>query len=288
MPCHLCGGDVDAPVAGTAGGTARAEEKPADLQPVGEQPAEEKLRAIEQEGRRIMLHWKAIADASGRVVTETSGRFKIDQEVVLERWDNWRVLSLMNRKVKNIPLTLLMADAHFNPLETEIISVRTLNPPQPAPSNALARMRILEAAITAAGEQKNAKPPLEQAALREKDGSWHVYLKPKTEADAEVRFGTDLRLTISADGTQVPRIEELHAEETILRRPTKSTGVETVHIHSSRDLPTETDVALILRYPEPAPHLVLTPRYMFRIDAEGAITYLGENSTEPSPEGDTS
>ena len=91
------------------------------------------------------------------------------------------------------------------------------------------------------------------------------------------RVGGDLVMTISSAPYQVRAIESLHDMSTIIEIPERPSEELTVHAHLSADLPTATDVALVLRHPDLAPHLVLTPRYMFRIDSEGKIDYLGPN-----------
>ena len=83
---------------------------------------------------------------------------------------------------------------------------------------------------------------------------------------------------------RVAGLEPLHAEATSVALPGGASSGPTVHTHLEEDLPTVTDVALVLRNPNLAPHLILTPRHIFRIDAEGVISYLGSN--QPLAEGE--
>ena len=58
-----------------------------------------------------------------------------------------------------------------------------------------------------------------------------------------------------------------------------ATDEPTAHSHLDNDLPTATDVAMVMIWPTLAPHLVLTPHHIFRIDADGTIGYLDPNES---------
>ena len=85
---------------------------------------------------------------------------------------------------------------------------------------------------------------------------------------------------VTANGRQVIGSEPYHAGATALPLAPRPPGQPTLHMHGEEDLPSPTDVAMVLLHPELAPHLVMTPHYLFRIDAQGKLTFLG-----PSPGG---
>jgi hypothetical protein len=84
---------------------------------------------------------------------------------------------------------------------------------------------------------------------------------------------------VAASGRQLRSIEGLHAGDPIaVPIPARATGQATLHTHTTGDLPTPTDVALVRIHPALAPHLVMTPRHIFRIDRDGKVTWLGPNA----------
>jgi hypothetical protein len=92
---------------------------------------------------------------------------------------------------------------------------------------------------------------------------------------------------VAASGRQVTGVEPLHAGDPVdIPAAGRGPGRPTLHEHATGDLPAPTDVARVVLRPDIAPHLVLTPLFMFRLDARGGVTYLGPNRTaSPHPGG---
>jgi hypothetical protein len=80
---------------------------------------------------------------------------------------------------------------------------------------------------------------------------------------------------------QVGEMTPLHGETSTVPVPARPGASPTLHSHAQGDLPTETDVAVVLEHPTIAPHLLLTPHHMFRIEADGRLSYLGPNAVPP-------
>lgn len=116
--------------------------------------------------------------------------------------------------------------------------------------------------------------------FREEDGTITVYLTPGNEKSEVILFGGDFKLSISPDGTKVLNKTLLH--KSVLELPLhmkngrdrESAGA--FHTHVLNDLPTETDIALILLNPQLAPHYIAGPTWFSRIDVNGKITILGK------------
>jgi hypothetical protein len=90
---------------------------------------------------------------------------------------------------------------------------------------------------------------------------------------------------VTADGTHLTEFAPTHGPgEAVDVAPGDGT-TPTLHTHASVDLPTATDVAQVIDHPGVAPHLVLTPHWMFRITADGVITWLGPNAVPPVTHG---
>ena len=114
--------------------------------------------------------------------------------------------------------------------------------------------------------------------FREDDGSITVYLTPGTENPEVILLGGDYKVSISADGSRILNIIQLH--NGILEFPLNAEDgmglAGAYHTHVLNNLPTETDVAFILLNPQLAPHYIMGQNWMSRIDADGTITILGK------------
>jgi hypothetical protein len=121
--------------------------------------------------------------------------------------------------------------------------------------------------------------------FKEKAGAAYVVYLQTQSAPGAARFGSDVRLRISGDGMQVGEMVPLHDETSTVPVPARPGASPTLHSHTQGDLPTETDVAVVLEHPTIAPHLLLTPHHMFRIEADGRLSYLGPNAVPPAAPG---
>jgi len=127
--------------------------------------------------------------------------------------------------------------------------------------------------------------------IREKDSTFTVYLisqradeggtAPPPGGSRSLVVGRDFIARVAASGRQVLTLEKLHGVASSLSLDPRAAGAPLLHEHDTGDLPSPTDVALVLRYPALAPLLVLTGRFMFRLDKEGGVTWLGANPAPP-------
>ncbi len=244
-------------------------------------PPEQSLRAVEERGRLLADYFEALAQSEARLRGE-SDIAPPDAAVVIKSSDGLRVIFLKDvvqsggRKG-----TMEIAESAYDPTSRKAIGLSSFAPPTPAPASVISFMRALQQAKDGAAGRKEAKPPFDHAVIREKDGSFSVYLRAR-DADGP---GGDLLALIAATGRQLVDVQALHLAVTHLPPGEHKPGQATLHSHTDTEseLPSPTDVALIIRRPDLAPHLVLTPRWMFRIDAEGGLTYLGPNPVPRPP-----
>jgi hypothetical protein len=175
-----------------------------------------------------------------------------------------------------------VGEADFNDGSGVVDHERVPVDPVALPPNLLPYLKALQIAAGVAANRPDAKPPFVTSIFQEKDRSFTVYLQSQA-GPGIVRFGGDYRMKVSPDGQMVVGIEVLHATITGVPARAAASSQPTLHMHESGDLPTDTDVALILGHPTLAPHLVLTPSSMYRIDSSGRITWLGPNQSSPGP-----
>lgn len=137
------------------------------------------------------------------------------------------------------------------------------------------RARAVSAALKAI--EFDAKGLYNTSVFREEDGTLTVYLLPGNKNPDIVLLGGDFKVMLSPDGSQVIKKFPLHRtmlEISVAPKEGKPAGA--FHTHILDDIPTETDVALVLLYPSLAPHSVMGREWFSQIDKNGKITILGK------------
>ena len=270
-------------------GSARAQES---------RPSDEALRSLQERGRAVFLYLQAVEKAGELLKKHASEGVTPDRTVIIPDRDGWQVVFLKDLTKVSTPTgpkkgMVLVAESTFSPDAGELGNLTIMEPPHTAPATAQSYARALDQAESATVSRPDAGDPFEDAVVREKDATFTVYLISHHGEDGgaggqagapagSARFGRDFVIRLAASGRQVLSVEPLHSNATSVPRGPRAAGQPTLHAHEKGDLPFPTDVALVLRHPTLAPHLVLTPRFMFRIDSEGVVTWLGPN-TLPQP-----
>lgn len=248
-----------------------------------EPPAEETLKAIAERGRAVAVAIQVTDQARDKLARQSQGIVKPNGVITYLDRGLWHIVFLQDPEAEPVPGlprrgTMVVAETEYAEGADEVGNLRAMAPPRPATQTMVSYLRALRLAQTEAGSRSKDGLPLASAAFRERDGTFTVYLLPHGEPGGPAVFGADLVVRVMSSGRQVLSVEAAHATTTDVPLAGRSVGQPTLHTHASGDLPTPGDVALVRLHPSLAPHLVLTPQSMFRIDAAGAITYLG-----PSP-----
>jgi hypothetical protein len=246
-----------------------------------ERPSDETLRGIEERGRAIASAFAAVAKGRDLLARQGEGVTPPDKVVAIEDHGVWRVSFLRDASDQTVPGmprqgTLIVAETEYSPISEDVGSLRAMVPPRPAPATTISYARALGVAEQAAADRKEV-PPFDAAVIREKNGTFSVYLQARPQAASVVSFGRDLVVLVAASGRQLVSIEPLHASSTDVPLEGRPEGKPTLHVHPSVDLPTPTDVAQVCGHASIAPHLVMTPHFIFRIGDRGALSYLGPN-----------
>ena len=261
--------------------------KPIDPAASAARPSDDVLASITREGQRIASYHEALARTRERIAASNPDLLDQGRMFVVERAGTWHVI-LVGREVDGSDARgwLLKADAVFQPKAGELAKLDVIAPPRPAPADAQVTMRALDAALASAQPlAKEYRPPYDEAIFRlpGKPGGFVVYLQSRSGAKGFARPGADLKGGVSADGTRLTEFAPMHGPGEAIDVPPGDGTTPTLHTHVTIDLPTATDVAAVLDHPGVAPHLVLTPHWMFRITADGVITWLGPNAVPPVP-----
>jgi hypothetical protein len=253
---------------------------------VGDRPSDEALRALETDGHRIASYHEAIAKALVRAGEKNRDLLESTRTVVVNRSGAWHVVFLRQVITAGVTKGLMaVADAVFQPQAGDISAFQAFDPPRVSPSDAQAALRAGDNSIGKAQQGMPGGTNFDEVVFRDGQGPWTVYLQRKSSVPGSVLIGGDFFATVGPDGTQVTDVKPIHDKSVDDTLSLAKSGSPTLHMHPTGDLPTSTDVAMVIEHPTLAPHLVLTPRWMFRIEAGGAITYLGPNSVPPVASG---
>lgn len=116
--------------------------------------------------------------------------------------------------------------------------------------------------------------PYNVAVLPAKANQFYVYLVPAQTKVGVFPLGGDARYLISADGLKVIEKRQLH--KSILEfAPAEGTTPQTgFHIAVLDDVPEDSDVFHVLARQPSIEEWVVTPKYVYRILADGTIMYL--------------
>ncbi len=246
-------------------------------------PSADELAAIEELGFRIARHIEAHKKAATKLADMRDEIAPlVDGTVVMEGKTAWRVLFLKEPPPQDARRgPVVMARIDYYPAAGEVGQPNMMVPPREAPAATASHYRALQVALVAAARAEGRPGALSGAVSRIQGGRFVVHVMSDATEDGHARFGGDSLARIAATGRQLEEIQPLHAGPPIdLPIVGRSAGEPTLHTHAEGERPTATDVARVILEPRLAPHLVLTPNFMYRIDATGRITFLGIN---PAP-----
>ena len=137
--------------------------------------------------------------------------------------------------------------------------------------------RAVLAIDTAIAEFGAVQRPYNVAVLPAPGGHWWVYLTPAPTVSGVWPLGGDLRDLVSADARRIVARRRLHnavIEFGAGREPGKVLQAGS-HAAVLDDIPEDTDVFHVLTRTPRVPEYIVTDAFMYRIDADGAITLLG-------------
>lgn len=274
-----------------AGGAGARPALPAAAQPTPSdasgRPLDQPVNDVVARGREIASYAEAVAKTREAFHSHDVDMGQSSRVVVVDRGGTWHAV-FVKREVVGADTRgwVAVADIGFVPQAGVVSTFDPFVPPKTPAPDAQVRLRALEVAHDAArAYESKAPPPYDEMVFKEKNGAFTVYLSTRSAGKGTVTFGADLMATISGDGAQVADIRPLHDEPTVIPVPAKAGAAPTLHTHGPGDLPSPTDVALVIEHPPLAPHLVLTPRWIFRIEADGGLTWLGPNQPPAAPAG---
>jgi len=271
---------------------------PAGVAAQADRPSEETLRSLRERGSLIALYLQAVDRTADLLRAQGGGAPPSDRTVAIPESAGWRVVCLKDPTNEPgaagpaRPGLAIVGETTFSPDSGQVGTLGLIVPPRSASATIQAYGRALGEAETATLARPDAGRPFVDAVIREKDSTFTVYVisekpdeggaAPPAAPPGSVVIGRDFIVRVAANGRQVVSVERVHDRTASLSLQPRAPGAPLVHEHDKGDLPSPTDVALVLRHPVLAPLLVLTERFMFRVDREGGLTWLGPNPTPPA------
>lgn len=232
-------------------------------------PSTEEIVKIENRGRQIADYERAAIKATDLLLASEPNKSKLGIYLAINSGGTWVVYF---GKISDAGTEFVVARSYFCPdgLFNEMKEVQDF---QTATKEILHLAKAVELALSSI---KGKFQRYNSNVFREKNSSITVYLTPGNENPEIILLGGDFKFSISQDGSEILNEALLH--KSVLRMPLNIGGgkqpASAFHTHVLDDLPTETDVALVLLNPQLAPHFVAGPRWMSRVDATGKITIL--------------
>ena len=141
-------------------------------------------------------------------------------------------------------------------------------------------VRAARALDTASADFGRVRRPYNLAGLPGPQGNWWVYVYPAPTVWGVWPLGADARYLISADGRRILEKRRLHnsviefSARSLPQQP-GSTMQAGTHTAVLAEIPEDTDVFHVLTRTPRVPEYVMTDHFVYRIDTDGKINFLG-------------
>ena len=122
-----------------------------------------------------------------------------------------------------------------------------------------------------------ASRPYNSVVLPAPSGEFYVYLLPAQTKNGVYPLGGDVRYRVSSDGSTIVEKRQLH--RTILEVGDPNHSLQKAggyHTHVLSEVPEDTDVFHVLRQERPVPEYVATRKYVYCVQPDGTIRFLGD------------
>ena len=235
-------------------------------------PSQEEIKRIEARGKQIANYERAAIRATDLMLAHHPDKSKLGIYVAVNQNNKWTVyFGKLVDKGLEAEYVYSCPDGQFDQMK-----------PDENDKNISTEAFYFAKAVSLARDsiaQEMTFPRYNTNVFREQDGKITVYFIPGNKELDTVILGGDFKVSVSNDASKILNKTKLHANSLTFSlkaekdRPTAAA----FHTHVLSELPTETDVALILLYPVLAPHYVTAQTWMSKINADGQITVLGKS-----------
>jgi hypothetical protein len=242
-----------------------------------EPPSKAELAAITERGRGLAGYDAAAWHASDALQAKQPNEGSIGRYIARKTNKGWVVaFGRLDEKQESF----LIAYQATQGDKPDLFDVKEVTPPTRDTGFFLAASRGIDTALKEFTEHfKGEQRPYNVAVLPAKKGEVWVYLVPAQTKVGVYPVGGDARYLISAYGRKIVTKRQLH-KSVIEYGPQKEDEgkrqVAGVHTHVLDDIPEDTDVFFVLTRKPSVPEMVLTKQFVFQVDPDGGIKYVGK------------
>jgi len=249
-----------------------------DPPPPKEPPTTQELAAISDRGRDLAGYDAAAWHASDAVQAKQPKEGSVVRYIARKIDKKWVVaFGRLDEKQERFLIAYQATQGN----KPDLFDVREMTPPKEDTAFYLSAAKAIDTALKDfvehfEGEQR----PYNVAVLPAEKGQVWVYLVPAQTKGAVYPLGGDARYLISADGRKVVAKRQLHKSVIEYEQPKdkadQQVQVAGVHTHVLDDTPEDTDVFFVLTRKPSVPEMVLTKHFVFQVDHDGTIKYVGK------------
>lgn len=127
---------------------------------------------------------------------------------------------------------------------------------------------------TALADFRGENRPYNVAVLPAKSNQVYVYVVPAQTKQNVYPLGGDVRYLISPGDSKIVEKRQLH--KAIIEFESVGSAAAGFHVAVLDEVPEDTDVFHVLSRKPSVPHLIATRKYVYQIEVDGTIKYLGE------------
>ncbi len=248
----------------------------ADPEALKEPPSEAELTAITRRGRDLAGYDAAAWHASDAVMVKEPKPGSVGGYIARKTGKGW-VVAFGRLDEKKAKYLIAYEAAQGN--RPEEFAVEAFDPPKADTGFFRSAARAIETALKDFTEHfEGEQRPYNVAVLPADKGEFWVYLVPAPTKPGVWPLGGDVRYLMSPDGTKVNRKRQLH--RSVIENEPPEDGdqkqVAGVHTHVLAETPEDTDVFHVLTRKPGVPEMIVTKRFVFQVDPDGSIKFLGK------------
>jgi hypothetical protein len=241
-------------------------------------PSKEELAAITQRGRDLAGYDAAAWHASDAVRTKDPKPGSVGGYIARKTDKGWVVAFGRLDETKAKYLIAYEATQTDRP---EVYEVRAFDPPKTDTGFFRSAARAIEITLKDFTEHfEGERRPYNVAVLPAEKGQLWVYFVPAPSKPGVWPLGGDVRYLVLEDGTKIDEKRQLHKaiiENEFPEADKDNKPVAGMHTHVLAETPEDTDMFHVLARRPAVPEMILTKLFVFQVDADGGIKFLGRS-----------
>ena len=226
------------------------------------------LAEITERGRQLAEYDIAAWHATDAVLAMKPAEGSVARYIAKRTDSGWAVAFGRFNEKRDKFLVAYEAHQGANPKE---FTVKKYDPPKEDAGFYFSAARAIE---TASADFRGENRPYNVAVLPAKSNQIYAYVVPAQTKQNVYPLGGDARYLISPDGSKIVEKRQLH--KAIIEFESSGNMAADFHVAVLDDVPEDTDVFHVLSRKPSVPHLIATRKYVYQVEVDGTIKYLGE------------